>query len=64
MTPTRRNTTIRLDDDLFDGMEEIWQRDGIQLSEQIRRALRAWLESKGVNLKSVPRRVSKTRRKA
>ncbi len=48
MTPTRRNTTLRLDDDLFDGLQVVWQRDGIQPSEQIRRALRVWLEEKGV----------------
>ncbi len=63
MTPTRRNTTIRLDDDLFEGMQHVWERDGIQPSEQIRRALRAWLESKGVNVKTAPRR-AQTRRKA
>jgi hypothetical protein len=51
MTPTRRNTTIRLDDQLYEGMQIIWERDGIQPSEQIRRALRAWLEAKGVKFK-------------
>jgi hypothetical protein len=42
--------TIRLDDELHEGMRRLWQRDGIQPSEQIRRALRAWLEAKGVKL--------------
>jgi metal-responsive CopG/Arc/MetJ family transcriptional regulator len=48
MTPTRRNTTIRLDDELFEGMQRVWERDAVQPSEQIRRALRAYLEEKGV----------------
>jgi metal-responsive CopG/Arc/MetJ family transcriptional regulator len=63
MTPIRRNTTIRLDDDLYAGMQAIWARDGVQPSEQIRRALRAWLESKGVLKQTAPRRVA-PRRKA
>jgi predicted transcriptional regulator len=62
MTPTRRNTTIRLDDELYAGMQQIWERDGIQPSEQMRRALRAWLESKGVKLKAErPRAVTRKR---
>ena len=52
MTPTRRNTTMRLDDELYEGMQTVWQRDGINPSEQMRRALRAWLESKGVRFKT------------
>lgn len=48
MTPTRRVTTFRIDDDLLRAMQLLQQRDGIPLSEQIRRALRPWLESKGV----------------
>lgn len=32
-------------------METIKQRDGISESEQARRALSAWIESKGVGLK-------------
>lgn len=56
MTPTRRNTTIRLDDELYQGMQAIWERDGIQPSEQIRRALRAWLEGKGVEFKTERKR--------
>lgn len=62
MTP-QRITTFRIDDDLFDGLQEIKERDGIPVSEQVRRALRTWLESKGVRLKPAPRRVG-ARRKA
>jgi hypothetical protein len=63
MTPIRKNTTVRLDDELYDGMQDVWSREGIQPSEQMRRALRQWLESKGVKLKAAPRR-GQTRRKA
>jgi hypothetical protein len=54
---------MRLDDELYDGMQEVWRRDGIQPSEQMRRALRQWLESKGVKAKTANRRAA-TRRKA
>lgn len=48
MTPVRRVTTFRVDDDVLEGMKRLQERDGISFSEQIRRALRPWLESKGV----------------
>jgi hypothetical protein len=63
MTSIRRVATFRLDDDLLEGMQVIWERDGVQPSEQVRRALRAWLESKDVKMKAAPRRAS-TRRRA
>jgi hypothetical protein len=63
MTPIRRNTTVRLDDELYDGMQDVWSREGIQPSEQMRRALRQWLQAKGVKLKAANRR-ARTRQKA
>lgn len=48
MTPVRKVTTFRIDDDLLMAMQVLQERDGIPLSEQIRRALRPWLEEKGV----------------
>jgi hypothetical protein len=48
MTPVRRVATFRVDDDLLEAMQRLQDRDGMPLSEQIRRALRPWLESKGV----------------
>jgi hypothetical protein len=44
----RKVTTFRIDDDVLAGMRRLQARDGITSSEQIRRALRPWLESKGV----------------
>jgi hypothetical protein len=48
MTPVRRVATFRIDDDLMEAMRRLQDHDGIPLSEQIRRALRPWLEAKGV----------------
>jgi antitoxin component of RelBE/YafQ-DinJ toxin-antitoxin module len=48
MTPVRKVATFRIDDDLLEAMQRLQERDGMPLSEQIRRALRPWLESKGV----------------
>lgn len=48
MTPERRVATFRIDDDLLEAMRSLQERDGMPLSEQIRRALRPWLETKGV----------------
>jgi len=48
MTPVRQVKTFRVDDDVLEGMHRLQERDGISFSEQIRRALRPWLETKGV----------------
>ena len=53
MTPTERVVTFRPDEDLLEGMEALRERDGVPYSQQIRRALRAWLQTKGV-LKKKP----------
>jgi predicted transcriptional regulator len=48
MSP-KTTTTIRIDDALLDGLQYIRQRDGIPVSEQIRRAIQDWLRAKGVS---------------
>jgi hypothetical protein len=48
MTPIRKATGYRLDDELIEGLQTVYERDGILPSEQVRRAVRAWLETKGV----------------
>jgi hypothetical protein len=55
--------TFRIDDELLEGLRQVKVKDGIPQSEQIRRALLAWLDSKGVNVKAANRRV-RARRKA
>ena len=63
MTPIRKAMTFRVDDDLVDGMQALFARDGISPSEQLRRALRAFLESKGVPLKTATAARGKRARK-
>jgi hypothetical protein len=47
--PTRDKVlNFRPDSDTFDAMTSLRERDGVPFSEQIRRALRAWLEEKKV----------------
>ena len=45
---TQPPTTFRLDDDVREGMQALKDRDGIPFNEQANRAIRAYLESKGV----------------
>lgn len=62
MTPSRKIGTFRLDDDLLEGLKAVEERDGIPPSEQARRALRMWLESKGV-IKKAERKRAATRKR-
>jgi hypothetical protein len=50
MPTTLKLAAFRLEKDILDGMEALRTRDGIPASEQVRRALRAYLTSKGVRL--------------
>lgn len=47
MTP-RKMRNFRIDPELEEGLRVIRERDGIAESEQIRRGIRLWLESKSV----------------
>jgi hypothetical protein len=59
----RRLYNFRIDEDLDDALHAIKDRDGISVSEQIRRAVREWASRRGVIKKSAHRRAL-TRRKA
>ncbi len=61
MTP-RRITTFRIDEDLLTGLREVCERDGVSVPEQVRRAIRAWLQSKGVMEKAERKRAVTRRR--
>ena len=54
-------STFRLDPDLLDGLQAIWERDGVQPSEQVRRAIRLWLKSRGIVTKKPERKRASTR---
>ena len=60
MTP-RRMTTFRIDHELLDALRDVSEREGIQISEQVRRAIRLWLDSKGVVVKAARRQVARKR---
>jgi len=59
----RKLHNFYLDPDLSDGLKAVKDRDGITEAEQVRRAVRDWLERKGVTKQAAPRRVP-SRRKA
>jgi hypothetical protein len=52
VTNRERVSTFRPDKDIMDAMEALKERDGMPFSEQIRRALRAFLIEKDVLQKS------------
>jgi hypothetical protein len=60
MTP-RRISTFRIDEEALDAMRRIYERDGILVPEQVRRAIATWIESKGV--KKAERRRASTRKR-
>ena len=63
MAPDRTRYTFFIDPDLREALAAIKERDGIPESEQIRRAVRAWLEAKGVAIGS-PLKAQGSRRSA
>ena len=48
----RRRYSFWIDDEQQEGLKVVKERDGVLESEQIRRAIRAWLEAKGVKVKT------------
>lgn len=46
--PKSEVLTLRVSEEMLAGMRTIQERDGVPVSEQARRAIRAWLKDKGV----------------
>jgi hypothetical protein len=46
-------TSLELSTELRLGLKRLKDRDGVRVSEQIRRAVRAWLEAHGIDLESL-----------
>lgn len=44
-------TAFRIEPEIMDGLRHVKDRDGVPLSVQVDRALRAWLQKKGVTVK-------------
>jgi hypothetical protein len=61
MTPLKQ-TNFRLDEDVLAALQTIKERDGVPIAEQVRRALQAWIESKGVSKSG--RAVARTRKRS
>ncbi len=58
----RYKVNFYLDSDLGDGLKAIKERDGVSESEQIRRGVKMWLESKGHRVKPRTRKGGKRKR--
>ncbi len=59
----RYKVNFYLDSDLGDGLKAIKERDGVSESEQIRRGIKLWLESKGYRVKTATRKRKGGKRK-
>ena len=44
------STTFRLESELIQALQELKERDGVPATESVRRAIKAWLEQKGVEV--------------
>ena len=60
MTPTEKKklAVYRMEPELLDGLHRVKERDGLPITWQVRQAIRAWLESKGIAVKPAPGRGS------
>jgi hypothetical protein len=54
--------TFRIESELLDAMQAVRERDGVPVSEQVRRGILLWLEQKGVRLKSDRKRATTRKR--
>lgn len=61
MSP-RKRYSFWIDDEQAEGLKQIKERDGVLESEQIRRAITAWLQSKGAVVKSDRKRAQTRKR--
>ena len=61
MTP-QRLAAFRLSEELHEALQTIKDRDGIPISEQVRRAIEGWAKSRGVNVKAERKRAISRKR--
>lgn len=59
----RTLAAFRIEPDILKGLQAVKERDGVPVSEQVRRALRQWLKSKGLTLKPSAARKGGTRKR-
>jgi hypothetical protein len=61
LTPLKP-ATFRLETELLEGLQKVKERDGVAITEQVRRAVIAWLERKGVKVKPERKRADTRKR--
>jgi ribbon-helix-helix CopG family protein len=61
-TLTLKPTTFRLETEIMDALAAIRDRDGVAVSEQVRRALKQWIAEKGVKMKADRKRAETRKR--
>jgi hypothetical protein len=59
--PRKKLAAFRLDPELIAGLEDVKERTGAPIAEQVRRAIARWLEQNGVSLKAERKRVGARR---
>ena len=61
---TLKPATFRLETQLLDAMQAVREREGVPVSEQVRRGIVLWLAQRGVTVKTERKRTaSRTQRK-
>lgn len=63
MTP-KRPYTLKIDKPLLAALKQIKERDGVGESEQIRRGIKLWLKSKGIDVEKTDRKRAATRKRS
>ena len=63
MATEKKQTGFRIERDILEGLQQVKVRDGIPISEQVRRALRDWLDSRQIEQATRHPRGSARRRK-
>jgi hypothetical protein len=53
--PLLRSMNFRLETELIEALRDVKDRDGIPVTEQVRRAIIAWLRHKGITVKASPK---------
>jgi hypothetical protein len=54
--------TFRIEEELLEGLQRVKEREGVPVTEQVRRAITAWLESKEIDVKAERKRRASRRR--
>ena len=62
MTPVTKTFTFAIPEELKSGLRALKERDGLTEAEQIRRAIRMWLDAKGISVKTGRKRAATRKR--